>query len=289
MTDLLNRELGWRLRRATVAAGLSNGDIARRMSVSESVTSRMMTGNRTSTILELVQFMTICEVKDPEWSLILALAEQDPTSGIMRMEGVDRWISLRVHASEAAHVTDFAPLMLPWAVQTADYMAAIASALGTPTEGVEPWGRFRMQRAELATKSQAETWTLLLHEWALRTPVGGQGTMSAQLDQLLRLSMLPSITLHVIPASTGEHAGMTGAFTLLRYDRGGPLVYQEDAMTGVFTEDDSTTKHTTEVVADLKRAALSPSDSRTWIRNVAVELYGAKRTQLDVYAIGGVG
>lgn len=289
MTDLLNRELGWRLRRATVAAGLSNGDIARRMSVSESVTSRIMTGNRTSTILELVQFMTICEVKDPEWSLILALAEQAPTSGVMRMEGVDRWISLRVHTSEAAHVTDFAPLMLPWAVQTPDYMAAIASVIGAPSEGVEPWGRFRMQRAELATKSRTDTWTIILHEWALRTPVGGQGTMSAQLDQLLRLSMLPSITLRVMPASIGEYAGMTGAFTLLEYDRGQPLVYREDATTGVFAEDEDATRHATEVVADLKRAALSQQDSRTWIRNVAVELYGAKRTHLDVYAIGGVG
>lgn len=289
MTDLLNRELGWRLRRATVAAGLSNGDMARRMGVSESVTSRMMTGSRTSTILELVQFMTICEVKDPEWSLILALAEQDPTSGVMRMEGADRWISLRVHASEARHVTEFAPLMLPWAVQTPDYMTAVASAIGIHTEGAEIWGRFRVQRAELATQSQTGSWTILLHEWALRTPVGGQGTMSAQLDQLLRLSTLPSITLRVVLASAGEHAGLAGALTLLEYDRGRPLVYREDALTGVFVEGDTTTKQAREIIADLNRAALSPADSYALVRNVAVELYGAKRTQLDVFAVGGVG
>jgi transcriptional regulator with XRE-family HTH domain len=288
MTDVLNRELGWRLRRATLAAGLNNADMARRMNVSESVTSRIMTGKRTSTALELVQYMTICDVQDPDWSLILDLGEQDPTSGVMRMEGADRWISLRVHTGEALHVTEFAPLMLPWAVQTPEYMTAIASAIGTLPEGVEPWGQFRIQRTDLAARSRQGTWTILLHEWALRTPVGGVDAMSAQLDQLLRLSMLPAVTLRVVPASAGEHAGMTGAFTLLEYAFAQPVVYREDATTGIFVETPKATGQVRETIEDLERAALSPADSRSVIRNLAVALYGSERTLLDSFAIGSM-
>jgi hypothetical protein len=71
----------------------------------------------------------------------------------------------------------------------------------------------------------------------LRLTVGGPPVMGEQLHHLLRLSVRPYISLRVIPASLGAHAGMAGSFTSMEFRQIKPVVYLESATHAVFLEE----------------------------------------------------
>jgi hypothetical protein len=71
-----------------------------------------------------------------------------------------------------------------------------------------------MRRQEILLRRQPAHLWAVIDEGALRRPVGGRGTMSAQLRHLLNACDMSHLTLQVQPFHSGCAA--TGAFTLLR-------------------------------------------------------------------------
>ncbi|MGH8938173.1 MAG: Scr1 family TA system antitoxin-like transcriptional regulator, partial [Actinomycetes bacterium] len=57
-----------------------------------------------------------------------------------------------------------------------------------------------------------------MHEFALRLPVGGPAVMVGRLDHLLRMSTRSYLTLRVVPAARGGHAGIAGQFMLMEFE-----------------------------------------------------------------------
>jgi Domain of unknown function (DUF5753) len=73
-----------------------------------------------------------------------------------------------------------------------------------------------MARQSHLKKDPPELWAVL-DEAVLRRPVGGRSVMGPQLQHLMEVSALPTIHLQVLPFETGQHAGMTGAFTIFSF------------------------------------------------------------------------
>ncbi|MEU0701580.1 DUF5753 domain-containing protein [Streptomyces bacillaris] len=69
---------------------------------------------------------------------------------------------------------------------------------------------------------------ILVNEAVLYRAVGGAPVMRAQLEHLAEMVSHPSVTLQVVPFKAGAHAGMNGAFTLLRLPDAQPIVYLEN-------------------------------------------------------------
>jgi hypothetical protein len=257
------------------AADLTGQQMAEQLGVSNSHTSRMLTGHRASDPAEVATFLAMCGAPASRREEIVALSRQDATPDLLRFDGAQRWISLREHAQQARQVAEFAPVMVPWGMQTPAYTAAVADAAGIAVDVVRAWGGYRVNLVELTERSRSGMWTVLLHEWALRTPVGGVEVMADQVHHLLRLSVHPAVTLRVIPASAGQHAGMTDTgLMVLEFDDLPSLVYREDSSAGVLQETRSALQQARHVIARLGKCALDPVDSRTFIRRLAVELYG---------------
>lgn len=284
---MLGRELGWRLRAVMRAADLTGQQMAERLEVSPSLTSRMLSGHRGSDPAEVATFLAVCGVAGTRRERILALCRQEHTPGLLRLEGAERWVSLREHASQAREIAEFAPIMLPWGMQTPAYTCAVADAMGVASDVAGAWGGFRVRLVDLTDRSHIGMWSVVLHEWVLRTAVGGHQVMAEQLHRLLRLSVHPAVSLRVLPASVGEHASMAGAFMVLDFGELPALVYREDADSGVFLEAYRAVDQARGSMAKLRRAALDAVASRALIRQLAVELYGVPEPLDDLAQRGG--
>lgn len=286
---VLGRELGWRLRAALQAAGLTGQEMADRLGTTASNTSRMLTGHRGSDPAEVAAFLTVCGVTGAARDAVVALTRQDD-AGRLRLEGAQRWISLREHVRQAAQITEFAAAMLPWSVQVPGYTLAVADVLGVATEVAGAWGGYRVRLVDLSPESPTGMWSVLVPEWALRTPVGGPAVMAEQLHHLLRLSVRPAVDLRVVPVEAGQHAGMAGGAILLEFGQLPVLVYREDATCGVLTDQRGEVQQARQMVVALRRVALDAVQSRSLIRRLAAEWSGDQDTNHadPVLASGGV-
>ncbi|MGH3814616.1 MAG: DUF5753 domain-containing protein [Pseudonocardiaceae bacterium] len=98
-----------------------------------------------------------------------------------------------------------------------------------PPEEVDERVAARLARQSLFSRDYPPRFTFYVHEFVLRTPVGGAAMMSDQLHHLLRMSVRSYLTLRVVPAALGAHAAMTGAFTLIEFAEFKPVTYLKSA------------------------------------------------------------
>jgi hypothetical protein len=91
--------------------------------------------------------------------------------------------------------------------------------------------------------------------------------MRAQLEHLLEVADLPNLTLQVLPLDVGEHAAMSGAFTVYRFaERADPdVVYLEHTTSDLYVENHQEVERYGAAFERLKAAALSPHRSAEFV------------------------
>jgi hypothetical protein len=162
---------------------------------------------------------------------------------------------------------------MPGLLQTGDYAHAVLTASATiPAEYVP----FRLStvlgRAGLLSRSSPPDMEFLLHEWLLRTPVGGGDVLVDQLAHLLRVSARGKVTLRVVPISAGAHAGLAGSFSLLEFSEFSPVVYRPGEPVGRLTDAPREVDVHRDILRELSASALPEGDSRALIEGIAEEL-----------------
>lgn len=253
------RELGRRLRWVQENAGLSGVELAARLGWTTTAVSRTLSGLRDTPDVDVAAFLAVCGVTGAERDGVLRLCRSDDGSGVLRLPGDEQWPAFLAHAAAALRLTEFQPYMVPWPVQTPDYgHAHLADA------------DFAARRAALDLLRLPQI-TLFLHEWALRTGVGGAAVMSEQLHHLLRMSVRPELSIRVVPAS---HGVPTYPFTLLEFDTHSPVVYREDHTGGAIIDHRAEIAGCRTVVAGLAAVALDEQRSRDLIGTIATGTYG---------------
>jgi hypothetical protein len=98
--------------------------------------------------------------------------------------------------------------------------------------------------------------------------------MHGQLTHLLDASEWPSVTLQVLPLSSGAHPALNGPFCILEFpERTDPdVVYTEGVAGHAYLERDSDVRACAEAFDLLRAAALSPADSAELIGRMAKEI-----------------
>ncbi|MDQ3988315.1 MAG: DUF5753 domain-containing protein [Actinomycetota bacterium] len=120
-----------------------------------------------------------------------------------------------------------------------------------------------------------------LHEAVLRLPIGGPAVMSDQLHHLLRISVRSYLTLRVLPASLGAHAGLSGPFTLMEFADFRPVVYLDSETSSLFLEKPEEIAAYRRILGALVDTALGEGQSRELIATVATELYADREDDHD--------
>ncbi|MBV9143898.1 MAG: helix-turn-helix domain-containing protein [Pseudonocardiales bacterium] len=271
-----SRELGEGLRRAMERAGLSGRQAADELGLSPSWISRLLSGQRKATAVQVAAFLAMCRVTGTERDRLLALCEDQHHLGWWQQHGSrlpKQLVTLIDHESRAVAISEFQEAAVPGLLQTGDYARArLSHSSNVPAEEVTDRVAARLARQSLFSEERPADFTFYLHEVVLRLPVGGGAVMSEQLHHLLRMSVRPYLSLRVVPAALGAHAAMTGAFTLLEFADFRPVVYLEHETSCLFLEAPVEIEAYRNILATLAQTALSEEQSRELIASLATEL-----------------
>lgn len=259
-------------------AGLNGKRTAGLLGWSESRVSRLLTGQLTVPEIDIAAFLGLCHVTGEERDRVLRLAREHDTPSWLRQRGSnlpEQLTTLVDHESRVAAIDDFQAIVLNGLLQTGDYARALLERSGTvAAEDVQDRVAARLARQSLFSRPQRPSFRFFVHEFVLRLPVGNQEIMSEQLHELLRLGVRDHITIRVIPAEFGAHAGTAGSCTLMSFDDFKPVVYVEEETAGHFLEEPEDIASYRDIFADLAECALDEKRSRDLITALAVELYG---------------
>lgn len=280
-----SRELGDGLRLAMERAQLNGKEVARRLGWSPSRVSRLLTGRRGADEVEVATFLGVCSVKGAERRRLLALCkERDQLSWFQQFGSrLPKQVRTLVdHETKATDITQFEAMMMPGLLQTDDYTRALISRNpNLPAGEIGDRVAARAARRIIFSGPDRPTFTFLIHEFALRLPVGDREVMSEQLHHLLRMTVRPYVTVRVVPAVFGAHAAMAGAFQLMESHDYKPVVYLEGETSGVFLEKPEEITAYRNVLAELANAALEEGESKELIATVAIEEYADREDQHD--------
>jgi transcriptional regulator with XRE-family HTH domain len=271
------RVLGAAMQEAMRTAGLTGSQLAHRLGWSPSRVSRLLSGKRGGSELDVMAVAAICGIKGTDRERMLRLSREARETGWWQRFGIrlpTQVVTLIDHETEAVTITDFEPMFIPGLLQTDPYARAVISrGVNLPAREVEERVAARTARKTVISKPYPPQLTFIIHEFALRLPVGGPEVMSEQLHELLRLSARPNIEIRIIPLSAGAHAGMAGGFRYMTFTQVNPVVYLEGENSGLFLEELSESTAYRNVISGLAESALSEGQSREFIADLAMELY----------------
>ena len=280
-----SRELGEGLRRAMEHAGLTGKQVAKLLDLSPSWVSRLVSGKRNVTAVQVSAFLAVCRAPSAERDRLLGLCEYQHTPGWFQQHGSRlplQLVTLIDHENIAVAINDFEQTMVPGLLQTGDYARAVLSRVpNVPADEVDDRVAARLARQSMFSRERPARFTFYLHEFVLRTPVGGTEVMSDQLHHLLRMSVRSYLTLRVVPASLGAHAATAGPFIFMEFAEFRSVTYLESETSSLFLEKPAETQAYRRILGALADTALGEGESRELIATVATELYADREDHDD--------
>lgn len=136
--------------------------------------------------------------------------------------------------SQAAKLRWFEPLVVPGLLQTEAYARALLGDRTGFNGDVDEAVSARLDRQAILERDDPVELFAVIDEAVLHRQVGGPQVMAAQLKHL---TDPPGRTiLRVIPASTGVHDGLQGAFILADFADGTAAAYLETGLRGLTVE-----------------------------------------------------
>ena len=174
--------------------------------------------------------------------------------------------------ARAAEICTFQTQMVHGLFQTEAYASATLATMDETD--LEDRTAVRLARQRILKKERPPVAWMILSEAALYQEIGGPKVMRGQLAHLLSFENNPRINIQILPFSAGAHAGLTGSFTLFRFDSDPTISYTEGYGSGHPTANPDTVKDCSLRYDHLQAAALSLRDSAELIRRVMEERYG---------------
>lgn len=264
--------LGEELRRARLAAGYSSQDqLARELGFDRTVIAKAESGAR-----------------PPSEDVAARLAELFPglCNGLyVKLAGVARrtvapvpgwftdWLS---REGEATSIRIWQPIIIPGLLQTADYARAlyVGGRASMTDDALEELVAARLTRQAVLDKPDPPYIWMVLDEPVLHRFIGTPKTMHDQMLHLADMAERPYVSIQVVPASVGAHAGLACAFMIGSAD-GAPDLLLVEAIED-HTIRDSGLVQKAAVAFDLVRGdALPRGASRDVILKVAEERWNA--------------
>ena len=212
------RELGALLKQLRTQRGWTAEQVGGWLRFSPSKIRRLETGHRGANARDINDLCDLYGVDDEQRRRLLELASEGKQRAWWQRFGLpySTYVGLE---SEAVSISDFGLGFIPGLLQTADYARAIVSA-AVPKwvpEIVEQRLQGRMARQQLLHTENAPLFEAVVDESVLHRVVGSRAVMQAQLERLLELAELPSVTLRVIPYDAGALPAGNNKFIILRF------------------------------------------------------------------------
>ncbi len=163
--------------------------------------------------------------------------------------------------AEAVSILDYSAGLIMGLLQTEDYARAVFRS-GKPhldVSEIDAKVASRLRRREVMTREEPPLLWLVLHEGCLRTNVGGDHVMAAQLRHLLVEGRSRHIVVQVLPFGVTPPA--VDSFTLLTFADRPTVVYSDTIMAGQMTDDVGAVASASEAYDQLRSEALPAAES----------------------------
>jgi transcriptional regulator with XRE-family HTH domain len=271
------RRLGVELRRLREQAGKTIEEVARALECSDSKVSRIETGQVSATPRDVRDMLDLYGVRGDQRDALIQFTRQARQKGWWQAYSDTPVMPLVGLEAAADQIDQYEAIVVPGLLQTQDYARVVirASRPDLPDEQSERWVEVRMARQRLLTQEHPPAFSVVLDECLLRRPVGGHEVLREQLGHLAEATALPSVTLQVLPLIVGEHAALSGGFTIYRFaEQADPdVVYLEHARGDLyFINNAEEVKRYASAFDSLRTLALDPDDSAALLANLSQEL-----------------
>jgi transcriptional regulator with XRE-family HTH domain len=270
------RRLAAALRQLRESRHLSCADAGKAAGWSESKISRIETGRVGVRQPDLERLLDLYEVSGDARAALLALGRQAAHRGWWHSyaDALPRWFEDYVGLEDGAKaLLTYQNQLVHGLMQTPEYAAGVIRAAqpSADDDEVDRQLAARATRQALLTAADPLQVWAVLDEAVLCRQVGGTATMRAQLNRLLQIAALPSVTLQVLPFDARAHASMGTSFELLQFPEtsDSAIVYIEDLTSSQYLETAADVERYTLVFDHLRASALSPERSADFIGQAA--------------------
>ncbi len=219
-STVLRMAVGLQLRRKRETAGVTREDAAYLIRSSPAKISRMELGRHRFKERDLVDLLVLYGVEADERAEFLGLARQANAPGWWQRYGdlLPPWFETYLAMEQAASVIrTFEVQFVPGLLQTAEYAQAVFALAHTDPAELERRVGLRRRRQEILTSPNPPQLWAVIDEGALRRPLAGTDVRLRQLDHLIELNELCSISLQIATFRRGAHPATGGPFTILRF------------------------------------------------------------------------
>ena len=254
---------GFELRRAREAAGLTQAALGSIVFCTGSLVGQIETTLRVPT-REFSERVDAALGTDGTFSRLVGL--------VLRNQLPSWFQPFAELESKASYLSTYQCQLIYGLLQTEEYARAVIGV--EHSDRLDELVAARLDRQRILERQDPPVLWVVLDEAVLHRETGSREVMRGQLAHLLGLFGRPWLEIQVLPFSAGQHAGMMGSFTLLRFDSDPDVHYSESYDQGHMTANPSVIKERSVGYARLQAAALSPRDSAALIARVMEERYG---------------
>jgi transcriptional regulator with XRE-family HTH domain len=265
--------IGVELARHRHAAKLSLTEASDHSGISRAKLGHLETGRQQQDPDDIIRLLKTYQVDQGDIDRLISLTSRadEATWWAPWAQVVPDWLKTFVGLEGLAECEFvFEPLIIPGLLQLEQYAAAVTA--NTPrvrADHSERFVGFRIARTRRLTDPERPLKVhAVLTEGALRLAVGSPELRRAQLQHLLALAALPTVTIQVVRPEDGPHTALTGQFVLLGFESVRSIGYVELHDGALYLQDADQVRTYNMVRKDLQRAALSPERSIALIQSM---------------------
>ncbi|MGH3435522.1 MAG: helix-turn-helix domain-containing protein [Sciscionella sp.] len=222
-------QLGRRIRQLREQTGTERQEITERLGWESSKLSRAEQGSSTLAPAEVDVLVTMFGLDGDDAANLRRMGQEARKRNSYGK--TPDWARTFVDWEQAAgEILTYESELIPGLLQTEGYArAVVSSSVVAAEEDTERMVADRVKRQARLSASNPPQLSVVLSEAVLRRAVGGRAVMREQLSRLREIGALPTVTLQVLPFSSGAHPGLGSSFVVLHLeDEQMSTVYLED-------------------------------------------------------------
>ncbi|HEY2578235.1 MAG TPA: helix-turn-helix transcriptional regulator [Streptosporangiaceae bacterium] len=215
--------LGTQMRKLRHASDISLEAAGYAIRASGSKISRLERGRVGCKERDIADLLTLYGIDgEQERAALLRIAREASLPGWWHRysDVLPSWFESYIGLEEAAtRIRTYEIRVVPGLLQTESYAQAVISR-ATPeadAQEIEQRVALRMTRQAILSRPEAPQYWAVVHEEALRRPLGRRHLMRSQIEHLLEVTQLPNVTLRVVPSRAESMTGEGSPFTILRF------------------------------------------------------------------------
>ncbi|WP_285505932.1 helix-turn-helix transcriptional regulator [Actinokineospora sp. NBRC 105648] len=264
------------LRKLREVKGLTCAEVGEQLGVSASKISRMETGVSGLQHEDVAVLLGFYKVPAARRTELLDLLRRGDQKGWWERQAnlPSIWRAVIDFENKARRIQNYENMVVPGLLQTGEYAAAMLQGLDSTLSPVELDNLVasRIARQTLLTRSNAPQFLAVIHEAALRVPIGGAGVMVRQLRRLMELGEYRNISVRMLPTSAGATAGLRGPFMILEFAEEPALVYAENQDTAMFQEEEVDLAGYRLALRNILNVSLAPDATAEWLSATVAEM-----------------